>query len=356
MYTPCKIKDLQGQDKNKNLSKASSLEELIENCPENKVIGDNLVKAWTLINDDRYEKIVCTVSGGSDSDDMLDIIWRCDKDNKVEFVWFDTGLEYQATKEHLKYLENKYNIEIKPYRAIKPIPTSCKEFGQPFISKFVSEQISRLQRHGFKFEDKPFEVLSKEYPNIVSAVKWWCNEYKPLNSTFNIRRNKWLKEFMVENPPTFKISSVCCKYAKKDIIHKLIRENGYKLNISGIRKAEGGIRSSSYKNCFDENIDGCDNYRPLFWYTDSDKQEYEEYYEVIHSNCYSLYGLKRTGCAGCPFGGDFEFKLEVIEKHEPKLFKAVNFIFGDSYEYTRKYKEFYKMKNEEEKRLKERNK
>lgn len=352
MYTPCKIKDLQREDKNKNLSKAFSLDELLENCPKNKIIGDNLVKAWTFINDERYEKIVCTVSGGSDSDDMLDIIWRCDKDSKVEFVWFDTGLEYQATKEHLKYLENKYNIKIKPYRAIKPIPISCREFGQPFISKFVSEQICRLQRHNFKWEDKSFDELSKEYPNIVSAVKWWCNEYKPLNGTYNIRRNKWLKEFMVENPPTFKISSVCCKYAKKDIIHKLIKENGYNLNISGIRKAEGGIRSSSYKNCFDENIDGCDNYRPLFWYSDSDKEEYEEYYDVIHSDCYSLYGLKRTGCAGCPFGRDFEFELEVIEKHEPKLFKAVNNIFGDSYEYTRKYREFYKKKNEEEKMLK----
>lgn len=352
MYTPCKIKDLQREDKNKNLSKAFSLDELLENCPKNKIIGDNLVKAWTFINDERYEKIVCTVSGGSDSDDMLDIIWRCDKDSKVEFVWFNTGLEYQATKEHLKYLENKYNIKIKPYRAIKSIPISCREFGQPFISKFVSEQICRLQRHNFKWEDKSFDELSKEYPNIVSAVKWWCNEYKPLNGTYNIRRNKWLKEFMVENPPTFKISSVCCKYAKKDIIHKLIKENGYNLNISGIRKAEGGIRSSSYKNCFDENIDGCDNYRPLFWYSDSDKEEYEEYYDVIHSDCYSLYGLKRTGCAGCPFGRDFEFELEVIEKHEPKLFKAVNNIFGDSYEYTRKYREFYKKKNEEEKMLK----
>ena len=37
---------------------------------------------------------------------MLDIVWRCDKDNKVDYVWFDTGLEYQATKDHLKYLEN----------------------------------------------------------------------------------------------------------------------------------------------------------------------------------------------------------------------------------------------------------
>ena len=53
-----------------------------------------------------------------------------------------------------------------------------------------------------------------------------------------------------------------------------------------------------------------------------------------------MYGLKRTGCAGCPFGRDFEFELQVIEKYEPKLFKAVNNIFGQSYEYTRAYRSF----------------
>ena len=60
---------------------------------------------------------------------MLDIVWRCDKNNKVEYVWFDTGLEYQATKDHLKYLENKYGIDIKVHRAIKPIPSTCKQYG-----------------------------------------------------------------------------------------------------------------------------------------------------------------------------------------------------------------------------------
>ena len=54
------------------------------------------------------------------------------------------------------------------------------------------------------------------------------------------------------------------------------------------------------------------------------------------------YLRKRTGCAGCPYGKDFEFELEVIKKYEPKLYNAVNNIFGDSYEYTRKYLEFRK--------------
>lgn len=121
------------------LKKANSIEELIQDCPKNQVILDNLIRAWAIINSPKYNKILCSISGGSDSDIMLDIVWRCDKDNKVDYVWFDTGLEYQATKEHLKYLEEKYHIDIIHKKAIKPIPTSCKEYGQPFISKNVSE-------------------------------------------------------------------------------------------------------------------------------------------------------------------------------------------------------------------------
>lgn len=131
-------------------------------------------------------------------------------------------------------------------------------------------------------------------------------------------------------------------YAKKNVSHKIIKENNYDLSIVGLRKAEGGVRSTRYKGCFDENDDCCDTYRPLFWYKDQDKLDYENHYNVTHSKCYTEYGLKRTGCAGCPFGRDFEYELEVIKKYEPKLYKAVNNIFGKSYEYTRKYKQFCK--------------
>ena len=246
------------------LKKANSLDELLKNCPRNKTIGDNLIRAWSTINRPEYKKILCSISGGSDSDIMLDIVWKCDKDNKVDYVWFDTGLEYQATKDHLKYLENKYNIKIKPYEAIKPIPLSCKRYGQPFINKQVAEYMDRLQRHGFKWVDKSFDELYKEYPKCRAALLWWCNLKK--SNAFNIANNKWLKEFIIENPPTFKISSKCCQYAKKGVSHKLIKENTYELNIVGVRRAERGVRATSYKSCFSEGDSGCDNYRPLFWY------------------------------------------------------------------------------------------
>ena len=81
---------------------------------------------------------------------MLDILSKVDTKHKVIYVWFDTGIEYQATKNHLNYLEEKYGIHIQREKAIKSIPFSCKEYGQPFLSKHVSEQIDRLQRHGFQ--------------------------------------------------------------------------------------------------------------------------------------------------------------------------------------------------------------
>lgn len=326
---------------------------LLENCPKNQTIGDNLVRAWSKINSSKYEKIVCSISGGSDSDVMLDICTKCDKDNKIEYVWFDTGLEYQATKEHLKYLEEKYGIKIKSYKAIKPIPLTCKQYGQPFLSKQVSEMIRRLQTHNFLFEDKTFEELYGEYPRCKSAVEWWCNR-KP-SKAHNINQNKWLKEFLIENPPTFPISNVCCKYAKKDVAHKLLDEGRYDLQIIGIRRAEGGVRATAYKSCFDENgkskFNTYDNYRPIFWYKNSDKEEYDNHYGIVHSRCYTEYGLKRTGCC-CPFGKDFEYELSVTKQYEPKLYRAVNIIFGLSYEYTRKYREFCKIMNEKEKRNK----
>jgi 3'-phosphoadenosine 5'-phosphosulfate sulfotransferase (PAPS reductase)/FAD synthetase len=261
-------------------------------------------------------------------------------------VFFDTGLEYQATKDHLEYLETKYDIKIKREKAVKPIPICCRTYGQPFLSKQVSEFISRLQRHNFKWEDKSFEELIKEYPKCRSALKWWCNKWEKgkngQESRFNINYNKFLKEFMVKYPPSHPISNKCCHYAKKLVAHNYKVNNGIDLSITGVRKAEGGARATAYKSCFTSKLDEgkADEFRVIFWYKTEDKRAYKDKFNMKHSKCYECYGLTRTGCAGCPFGKDFEKELEIIEKYEPKLYKAVNNIFGDSYAYTRAYREF----------------
>lgn len=321
---------------------------------DNYAILDGYAKAENVLN--RSYTALCSVSGGSDSDIVLDVIHNLDEKKKVTYYWIDTGLEYEATKEHLDFLENKYSIKIERIKALKPIPACVKQYGIPFVSKFVSEQMMRLQKHGFKWEDEPLEVLLKKYPKCKTALQWWCSYYYTDDggikhiSRFSIKQNKYLKEFIMQNPPDFLISNKCCEYAKKLPAKKFIHDNYADLEITGIRKSEGGVRSVNYKTCFSNSKSkGCDTYRPLFWYKDKDKKVYEKSFGIQHSRCYTEYGMKRTGCVGCPFNKNINEELEIIKKYEPKLYKAAVSIFEKSYEYTRRYREFAKMMKKKEK-------
>ena len=319
------------------------LAKLIKQAPNNEAIKKSITTAFEKIND--YEKILCSVSGGSDSDIIVDLCQKVENKGNIEYAFFDTGLEFTATKEHLKYLEEKYGIEIKRIRAIKPIPVCCKEYGQPFLSKQVSEWIGRLQRHNFQWEDSDdLEELLKKYPHCKAALRWWCNDFDDSIGTgvssYNINYNSYLKEFLIANPPTFRISNKCCTFAKKKVAIKFKKEGKFDLNVYGVRKAEGGARRGAYKNCFSSKEGEIPEYRPIFWYLEADKKKYEAHYNIVHSKCYTEYGLRRTGCAGCPYARAFEDELAVMEKFEPNLFKAVNNVFKDSYEYTRKYRNF----------------
>ena len=162
--------------------------------------GGSEIKPFTM-----YPKIMVSVSGGADSDIMIDMIERIGYPlSQVEYVFFNTGMEFQATIRHLNFLEQKYGIEIKRFKAKVPVPLGVQKYGAPFLAKKVSQNISRLQKHNFRWEDRPFEELYKEYPYCKSALRWWCNGWSE-NSSQNIKRYKYLKDFMVENPPDFLI-------------------------------------------------------------------------------------------------------------------------------------------------------
>lgn len=111
-----------------------------------------------------------------------------------------------------------------------------------------------------------------------------------------------------------------------------------------MRKAEGGVRQTAYKSCYNDNSTSktrqYDVFLPIWWFSNTDKKEYEDCYKIEHSDCYKIYGLKRTGCAGCPFSLKIENDLSILQQFEPKLFHACMNIFGPSYAYKRAYYEF----------------
>ena len=328
-----------------------NMERIINEAPDNLAIQNTLFNMDLKL--DQYLHPACSISGGSDSDIMIDVIERVRGDRPVKYVFFDTGIEYEATKQHLDDLERRYGIEIIRRNAKVPVPLGCKQFGVPFLSKRVAMDIKRLQSHGFQWEDEPFEVLCKRYPDCSSALKWWCNRWELDNgkeSKYNIKRLAYLKEFMIANPPNFPISDECCEGAKKSTARTIDEELDCDMKILGLRQAENGIRSTSLSNCFSPpgKDGGIAYFRPLWYWTDEDKALYKAHYGITYSDCYEVWGFKRTGCAGCPFNSRFDEEIKTIAQYEPRLSTAVQNIFGASYEYARAYREYRERRKEVE--------
>lgn len=290
------------------------------------------------------KKASVSISGGSDSDIMLDLVVKVANQtelmDKVSFVFFDTGIEYEATKRHLNYLEERYGIKIERVRAKTPVPLGCKKYGLPFIAKHVSDMIGRLQKANFDWKRdgwKSYDELVGIYPRSKTALCWWCDALgRQGRSFFEISRFPFLKEFLIENPPDFAISDKCCHGAKKVNGVEYAKKIGADVQFLGLRKAEGGLRAAS-NTCWDRTVG---KFKPIFWFDDNDKRVYEDEFGIVHSDCYTKYGYKRTGCCGCPFGSRYKEELARIEEAEPNLVKAARNIFGKSYEYTEKYKIF----------------
>lgn len=312
---------------------AKTMTELLALFPNNPTVLDAVIKTEDHITRQAQQggKISVSVSGGSDSDIMLDMFERIGyPDGLIYYVWFDTGMEYQATKRHLVYLEQRYGITIHRHRPKLTVAQACKRYGVPFISKKDSQMLSRLQRHKFNFVD---EICENGYSTDMT--------YWNTNGRTAVGRLYAMKEFMREVPPSFTISDRCCDYAKKSTAKTVEKQIGATLKCIGVRKAEGGIRSIVNTTCFSEGKNGrIDYFRPIFWFTDSDKEEYEKFCKIRHSDCYEKWGFKRTGCACCPFGSGFEAELKIVKREEPALYNLANKVFGQSYEYTRRYRRF----------------
>jgi len=300
------------------------------------------------------KKILFSYSGGKDSDIMLNLFERFDLIKKVTIIFFDTGLEWNAQIKHIEEMKLK-GFDINIIKAYKPVSLCAKQYGQPFINKYVSEMLERLQKHKFNFKmdgSRKYNKLILLYPKCLVGLRWWCNYYgskfdknlknqkdykSPRSSSFNIDRNKNLKNFLLKYGLPFKVSGKCCYYAKKMTSHKFEKQFKPELIIHGVRKSEGGIRARIYKNCFVENKK---LYMPLFWWNNKQIQIYKDKYNIKLSECYAKYGLKRTGCAGCPFGKNLDFEREQLKKFEPNLSLGIENIFKSTYEWTEKYNNY----------------
>lgn len=319
-----------------------------------------------------HPKAICSYSAGADSDILIDLIERTRALfglPPVKYVFFNTGLEMKATREHVKSTSEKYNVEIEECRPKTNIVTAVRQYGIPFVSKIMSQGLAEWQKKGIPLsiaeeyeqaEDKEEkrQELRERYPKCESVINFLCccnsaGEPRP-NIQLVINSSKYMREFIKEYPPDFKISAKCCDYCKKHPAHNVQKD--YEMIITGERRDEGGMRSVPRKDntalCFTETSSGQYRLRPLYYVSDADKSWYKQYYGIRYSDAYEVYGLTRTGCCGCPISYKAVEDLELIRPYEPNVVKAAWNIFGKSYEYRKKYNDYKNCRKREEKRKK----
>lgn len=319
----------------------------------------------------QYPSAICSYSGGSDSDIMISLIeqTRALFDlPPVKYVFFNTGLEMQATKDHVKYTAEKYGVEIQEVRPKISIVTASRKYGIPFVSKIMSGGL-----HDWQVKKVPLSIaeeyeqaedkaakraeLKERYPKCESLINFLCccnskGEPRP-NIQLVINSSKYMRDFIDKYPPDFKISAKCCDYCKKQPAHLIQKE--YDMIITGERRDEGGMRSVPRKDntslCFTETSSGQYRLRPLYYVSDADKAWYKEYYSIRYSDAYEVYGLTRTGCCGCPISYKAIDDLEKIRPYEPNVVEAAWNIFGDSYRYRQKYNAYKAARMAKEKQV-----
>ena len=278
-----------------------------------------------------HESICVGVSGGSDSNIIVHMIATHFREYlpKVHFVFSNTGIEYKATIRHLDWMENHYNITIERIRPAKGdnLVSVVRREGVPILSKTFSHTVPQAQR-GY---ESAFRKINGELM------------YNGKPSSFNFtKKQKELAEYLIEHE--IKVSDKCCDLSKKKPFHKFVKEVKADLIISGERKCEGGARATRHKNCFENQKDGIDKYMPLFFWDDDTKQWYKEHENITYSDCYEIWGMKRTGCVGCPFNSRVGEELKIIQKYEPNLYTLCMNVFGESYRLMDKF-EVHRSKN-----------
>lgn len=332
----------------------------------------------------QHPKAICSYSGGADSDILIDLIERTrtmfnqavgrEALKPVKYVFFNTGLEMKATKDHVKATAEKYDVEIEECRPKINIVKASREYGLPFVSKIMSAGLEGWQKKGIPLsiadeyanaEDKQAKrkELKERYPKCESLINFLCccnskGEPRP-NIQLVINSSKYMLDFIREYPPDFKVSAKCCDYCKKQLAHNV--QKPYEMIITGERRDEGGMRSvprseqwnEANTMCFSETADGKFRFKPLYYVSDKDKAWYKEHYGIKYSDAYEVYGLTRTGCCGCSISYKAVDDLEKIRPYEPNVVKAAWNIFGKSYEYRKKYNEYKTARMAEEKAKKQ---
>ena len=258
------------------------------------------------------ENFYLSFSGGKDS---AVVSWLIDKalpGNKIPRVFINTGIEYLKIVEYVKKMASADDrfVIIAPS---KPIGKMLEEYGYPFKSKEHSTKLHEWQQGNRE---------TKSMKKYLSEAPFSCPR---------MLRYQFSDDFGI------KVSQYCCHKLKKEPAKKWSKENKRPITITGMRREEGGQRTTLSCILTDKKTGKVIKFHPLAVVND----EWEDWLIqkegiVLCELYYDPYNFKRTGCAGCPFNIRLQDQLNIMDKYLPGERKRCELIWKKIYEEYRR--------------------
>lgn len=251
-------------------------------------------------------------SGGKDSTVLSDLVDRALPGNKIPRIYSNTGLDYLEIQKFVRQLANEDErfFIIRPKKDIKK---TLAEYGYPFKSKFHSHICDIYSRQG-----KTGCVLKYAEPKANTPHS--CP--KVLQDMFN-------------KPLPFKISEKCCYKFKKEPFALYEKESGRHIGLTGMRRAEKGLREQLKCLVFDN--DKLHRFHPLAPMDDDFIESYIKHFQIrLCVLYYAPYGFKRTGCALCGYSTRLQEEMDILTKFLPNERKKAEYIFAPVFAEYRK--------------------
>ena len=255
-------------------------------------------------------KVYISYSGGKDSTVLLHLIRTLYKD--VEAVFCNTTNEYVEILEHIKKTTNL--VTLQPKQTFNEL---VKTLGFPLVSKKVTRAVYDLKHPTPKNANSRrmyLEGIGSKGQNL---------------SSFKLAK-KW--RYLIDEP--YNITNKCCDILKKDPF-KVYEKQTQKKPYIGTSALESKMRKDNYLKYGCNIYEGDAKSRPLSIFSEKDIWAYIKKYNLEYSSIYddklingvSVSGEKRTGCAYCAFGAQFESKdnnrFTRLSLRKPKQFKKM---------------------------------
>lgn len=275
------------------------------------LLFDRLGVIKTIIEKEGGEKFYISFSGGKDSTILHHLLDEALPNNTIPRVYIDTGIEYDSVRKFVKELQasDPRIVIIKPS---VPIKAMLEKEGYPFKSKEHSHKVG-LYQHG----SRCLSVMNYKNGNtMMSCPKCLLCQY--------------------EADYPLQLSANCCKRLKKDPVRKWEKQNQRFVAITGMRKQEGGERTSL--SCVLTGKDGkIKRFHPLAVVSEEWENWYIEQRGIkLCELYYPPYNFRRTGCKGCPYALDLQEQLTLMQLYLPNERKQCEIIWGKVYaEYRR---------------------